>query len=79
MDEKKIELSVSPNAKDYLGRAGYDPQFGARPLKRTIQNVLQNPLARMILNGEIKEGDKVLVDRDQDDFSFSTLKGSDQT
>jgi ATP-dependent Clp protease ATP-binding subunit ClpB len=62
--EKKITLEVSAKAKAHLAEAGYDPQFGARPLKRTIQNLLQNPLARQILSGEIADGDGVAVDVD---------------
>ena len=60
--EQNITLSISEEAKIHLGELGYDPLFGARPLKRTIQNSLQNPLARKILAGEIKESALVKVD-----------------
>ena len=70
LKEKKIALSVTPNAKEYLAKTGFDPLFGARPLKRAIQNLVQNPLARLILSGEVKEGDTVEADRDKKGLSF---------
>jgi ATP-dependent Clp protease ATP-binding subunit ClpB len=60
--DKRISLEVSDAAKDWLATAGYDPVYGARPLKRTIQRQLQDPLALMILEGKVKEGDTVRVD-----------------
>ncbi|GAH72582.1 unnamed protein product [marine sediment metagenome] len=61
-----VGIQISEKARKYLGELGYDPLFGARPLKRTIQNILQNPLARMIISGEIKEGNMVIVDTGRD-------------
>jgi ATP-dependent Clp protease ATP-binding subunit ClpB len=61
--ERKIVLSLSPAATDFLAERGYDPLFGARPLKRTIQAELENPLAKAIIAGKIKEGDKVSAGR----------------
>jgi ATP-dependent Clp protease ATP-binding subunit ClpB len=60
--ERKITLSLSEAAKAWLANAGYDPVYGARPLKRTIQRTLQDPLARLILEGAVGEGDTVEVD-----------------
>jgi ATP-dependent Clp protease ATP-binding subunit ClpB len=60
--ERKIALEVTDAAKRWLADAGYDPVYGARPLKRTIQRSLQDPLARMILEGRIGDGDLVTVD-----------------
>jgi ATP-dependent Clp protease ATP-binding subunit ClpB len=57
--EKKITLTVTDAAKELLVTRGYDPLFGARPLKRTIQNDLENPLAKQVISGAIREGDKV--------------------
>ena len=54
-----IELEISQKAKGYLARKGYDPQFGARPLKRVIQTEVENELARQILAGKFKKGDKI--------------------
>jgi ATP-dependent Clp protease ATP-binding subunit ClpB len=61
LDERKIRLDVDEKAKEWLADAGYDPAYGARPLKRVIQRELQNALAEKILAGEIREGDTVQV------------------
>ncbi len=61
LKDKKIELEISDDAKKYLVKEGYNPLFGARPLKRTIQNLIQNSLARKILAGEYPEGSIVTV------------------
>ncbi|MDR2494908.1 MAG: ATP-dependent chaperone ClpB, partial [Spirochaetaceae bacterium] len=61
--ERKIALALTPGARALLAERGYDPLFGARPLKRTIQAELENPLAKAIIAGEIREGDTVTVDR----------------
>ncbi|APX13439.1 ATP-dependent chaperone ClpB [Tateyamaria omphalii] len=58
---RKIELSLDEAAKTWLADEGYDPVFGARPLKRVIQSALQNPLAEMLLAGDIKDGETVEV------------------
>jgi ATP-dependent Clp protease ATP-binding subunit ClpB len=60
--ERKITLHLSKEARELLAERGYDPLFGARPLKRTIQGELENPLARAIIAGTIKDGDTVKVD-----------------
>jgi len=62
LQEKKIEIEVSEEARKFLAERGYDPVYGARPLKRTIQRDVQNPLAQKILEGEYKEGDAVKID-----------------
>jgi ATP-dependent Clp protease ATP-binding subunit ClpB len=54
--ERKIHLQATAKAKSMLAEAGFDPQYGARPLKRAIQSMVQNPLARQVLAGEIKSG-----------------------
>ncbi len=64
--EKRIRLEVTDRAKDYLAEVGYDPDFGARPLKRAIQRELLDPLSLKVLAGEIKEGDTVQVDLAED-------------
>jgi len=68
--EQNIKLQVSAKAKAYLADAGFDPLYGARPLKRTIQNLVQNPLARRVLAGEIKEGAAVSVDLGRDGLAI---------
>jgi ATP-dependent Clp protease ATP-binding subunit ClpB len=60
--ERKITLNLGPKARDLLAERGYDPLFGARPLKRTIQAELENPLARLIIAGKIRDGDTVNAD-----------------
>ncbi len=64
LDQKHLRLKVSKDARDFLGRAGYDPVYGARPLKRAIQQYLQNSLAMELLQGNIREGQTVHVDYD---------------
>jgi ATP-dependent Clp protease ATP-binding subunit ClpB len=62
LEGNKIRLSLTEKARDLLARTGFDPVYGARPLKRTIQHLLQDPLAVKILEGAVKEGDTVTVD-----------------
>jgi ATP-dependent Clp protease ATP-binding subunit ClpB len=62
LDERKLSLTLSEAARRWLAEAGYDPVYGARPLKRVIQKSLQDPLARLILEGRIQDGDEVRVD-----------------
>ncbi len=69
--EKGYQLEVTEAAREYLAEVGYDPQFGARPLKRAIQRELQDPLAIKILAGEFKEGDVIRVDRGLEGLSFA--------
>ncbi|HEX7629100.1 MAG TPA: AAA family ATPase, partial [Candidatus Methylomirabilis sp.] len=59
---RKLEIEVTERAKESLARAGFDPLYGARPLKRAIQRLVQDPLARRVLEGEFHEGDRVRVD-----------------
>jgi ATP-dependent Clp protease ATP-binding subunit ClpA len=61
-----MELEVTDKAKDYIAQEGYDPQFGARPLRRFIRRQLENEISNMILKGDFKDGDKILVDLDED-------------
>jgi len=68
--ERKITLKLSKEAREQLGKEGYDPAFGARPLKRLIQKKLENPLALEILAGKFKEGDAVEVKLAKKDESF---------
>jgi ATP-dependent Clp protease ATP-binding subunit ClpB len=58
---RKIALSLDDDARKWLANEGYDPVFGARPLKRVIQNALQNPLAEMLLAGDVRDGDRIEV------------------
>ncbi|MFZ6030720.1 MAG: ATP-dependent chaperone ClpB [Chloroflexota bacterium] len=69
--ERGYRLEITPDARQYLAEAGYDPDFGARPLKRAIQRELQDPLALQVLGGEFHEGDVIHVARDGQGLSFS--------
>ncbi|HPC06566.1 MAG TPA: ATP-dependent chaperone ClpB, partial [Anaerolineaceae bacterium] len=69
--DRGYQVEITPEARNYLAEAGYDPAFGARPLKRTIQRDLQDPLAMKLLSGEYAEGDTILVDRAGSGLSFS--------
>ena len=72
LDERKIVLDVDGKAKAWLADKGYDPAYGARPLKRVIQKWLQDPLAEKLLGGEIKDGDTVKVTAGTDRLFFET-------
>ena len=75
--ERKISIELDPKARAWLAQAGYDPVYGARPLKRVIQRELQNPLAEKILKGEISEGDTVKVSATGNDkLAISAAKGA---
>ena len=62
--EKKIHIELDPAAKQLLFRRGYDPSFGARPLRRAIQALIQDPLALKLLDGDVQAGDTVSVSAD---------------
>jgi len=70
LEEHKIEIELKPEARALLAEKGYDPAFGARPLKRAIQKMLQDPLAEKLLGGEIKDGTKVKVGASADRLLF---------
>jgi ATP-dependent Clp protease ATP-binding subunit ClpB len=72
--ERQLTIELTPAAKTLLFREGFDPAYGARPMKRAIQRLIQNPLAMKILAAEIHPGDRVLVDADpnSDDMKFTT-------
>ncbi len=69
--EKELQLEISEAALDRLGEAGFDPVYGARPLKRAIQQQLENPLAQAILSGHFAPGDTIRVDLGDEGLSFS--------
>ncbi len=71
MADRQLQLRLDARAEAELARRGYDPAYGARPLKRVIQRALQDPLARLILAGQIKDGDEVSVSFDGNDFVFN--------
>ncbi len=71
---RSIALEVHEAAKDYIAKEGFDRQFGARPLKRAIQNLLENPIAKKLLAGEILEGDTVTVSLAGSELAISTKR-----
>src|SRR5207302_1454052 len=72
-----LKLVLSDRAKKLLAEEGFDPQFGARPLKRVIQQRIENPLASQILRGEFADGDTIYVDVDAARHDFTFRKGSE--
>jgi ATP-dependent Clp protease ATP-binding subunit ClpB len=84
--ERKITIELDDAARTWLADAGYDPVYGARPLKRVIQRNLQDPLAELILKGEVLDGETVTVTahdghltvngQDVDDRAYGAFRGS---
>ncbi len=70
IEERQLRLELTDKARDFLAEAGYDPVYGARPLRRAIQRHLQDKLAPMLLSGQFKEGDTILVDADTAGLRF---------
>jgi ATP-dependent Clp protease ATP-binding subunit ClpB len=71
LEERKIVLTLDAAARDWLAAKGWDPAYGARPLKRVIQRNLQDPLAEMILAGEIVDGDRVAISAEGNVLTFN--------
>lgn len=71
--EQNISIELTPEAQDYIVNVGYDPTYGARPLKRAIQRELENPLATKILETTFGDGDKVMVSVDNDQLVFNKI------
>ncbi len=73
LGDRKMSLKLSDSALDFLAEVGYDPVFGARPLKRAIQRELETPIAKAILRGEFNDGDMIFVDIENERLSFKRL------
>ena len=71
LEERKIALALDGKARDWLADKGYDPAYGARPLKRVIQKSVQDPLAELILSGRIKDGETVKISSGRDGLIFN--------
>jgi ATP-dependent Clp protease ATP-binding subunit ClpC len=78
LSEKGISFELTQKAKEFLAEKGYNPTFGARPLKRAIQKYLEDPLAEEILKGKFKRDCQVLVDRGGDDSLSFSLKAKEE-
>src|SRR4029077_52089 len=70
LSQQQLALEVDKSAKHLIAREGYDPQFGARPLKRAIQDLLLDPLATKLLVGEFKPGDRIKVQAHDGELDF---------
>jgi len=71
--DRKLELVMDDDVRDYISTEGFDPSYGARPVKRAIQNLIQNPLAKEILAGNIKDGDRIGVSKVESGLKFSVV------
>jgi ATP-dependent Clp protease ATP-binding subunit ClpB len=71
LEERKIAITLEPAARDWLADKGWDPAYGARPLKRAIQKSVQDPLAELILSGRIKDGEKVVITAGKQGLKFN--------
>ena len=78
MRAQRIELEFTDDAVQLLAREGFDPEYGARPLRRTIQRLVENELSRMVLDGSVEPGDKIVVDAEGDELKFEVESGGAQ-
>jgi ATP-dependent Clp protease ATP-binding subunit ClpC len=76
LGEKNIKLEITDAARDYLGEKGYDPTFGARPLRRVIQNEVEDKLSESLLRGEFHAGDSLKVDYDGEKIVIRAAAGA---
>ncbi|MCX7775536.1 MAG: ATP-dependent chaperone ClpB [Spirochaetaceae bacterium] len=76
LESRSVHLVVDDEARDLIAEAGYDRHFGARPLKRAIQNMLENPIAQMVLSGAIRDGDTVRVKRAGEELAIEVAKAA---
>ncbi|WGS19692.1 MULTISPECIES: ATP-dependent chaperone ClpB [unclassified Bradyrhizobium] len=74
LEDRKIELELDPKARDWLADKGWDPAYGARPLKRVIQRAVQDPLAEMILAGDVRDGSEVKISATKAGLTFNGKK-----
>ncbi|MDO9555515.1 MAG: AAA family ATPase, partial [Atribacterota bacterium] len=74
LEEQKIDFETTGEAEELLAKEGYDPNFGARPLRRTIERLIENPISEKILAGEFKEGDCILIKANDGKIIFSKKK-----
>ena len=73
LKERKIEIEITKEAKEHLALQGYNPMYGARPLKRTIRQLIENPLSKLLLKGEFKDNDKIKIDFKDDEITFEKI------
>jgi len=71
LEDRKIEIVLEPKAREWLADKGWDPAYGARPLKRVIQKSVQDPLAELILSGDVKDGERVTIGVGKQGLTFN--------
>jgi ATP-dependent Clp protease ATP-binding subunit ClpB len=71
LEDRKITIELEPSAREWLADKGWDPAYGARPLKRVIQKAVQDPLAEQILAGQVKDGDRVVISAGKQGLTFN--------
>ena len=71
LEDRKIAITLEPKAREWLADKGWDPAYGARPLKRVIQKSVQDPLAELILAGRVKDGEKVVISAGKQGLKFN--------
>jgi ATP-dependent Clp protease ATP-binding subunit ClpB len=71
LEDRKITIELEPSAREWLADKGWDPSYGARPLKRVIQKAVQDPLAEQILAGQVKDGDRVVISAGKQGLTFN--------
>jgi ATP-dependent Clp protease ATP-binding subunit ClpB len=74
LSDRRLELAVTPSARAWLAERGYDPAYGARPLRRLMQRQIDDKLARALLAGDVRDGDTVLVDVDPDSDGLTVVR-----
>lgn len=73
LEEKGVRIEITEEARDLIGEKGYDQVFGARPLRRVIQNMIEDPLSEKLLKGEFQSGDTIKIERENDQISIKTI------
>ena len=71
LEDRKMTIKLEPAAREWLAEKGWDPAYGARPLKRVIQKAVQDPLAELILSGHVKDGETVTVSAGKQGLTFN--------
>ena len=79
LEEKSLRITLTDTAREWLAKVGFDPSFGARPLRRAVQRHVENVLAREILEGHFAEGDDITVDVGDEELSFTKIEGVIET
>ena len=73
LDERKITFEITQEAKEFLATRGFNPIYGARPLKRVIRQMIENPLSKLILAQKFIDGDKIKIDVNNDEITFDKV------